>query len=92
MKTTEKTRFDTRLTREQKELFEYAATVGGYRSLTEFVLVSVEASAKKIVEEHNRIISSKRDQEIFFNAITEAPNPNESLGNAASRYNDLTKS
>ena len=60
--------------------------------MTEFVLVSVEASAKKIVEEHNRIISSKKDQEIFFNAITEAPNPNESLENAASRYNDLTKS
>jgi uncharacterized protein (DUF1778 family) len=92
MKASEKTRFDTRLTREQKELFEYAATVGGFRSLTEFVLVSVEESAKKIIGEHNQIISSKRDQEIFFNAIVDAPIPNESLKNAASRYNDLTKS
>jgi uncharacterized protein (DUF1778 family) len=92
MKTSEKTRFDTRLTREQKELFEYAATVGGYRSLTEFVLVSVEECAKKIVGEHNQIISSKRDQEIFFKAMVDPPIPNESLKKAASRYNDLIKS
>ena len=92
MKTTEKTRFDTRLTKEQKEFFEYAATIGGYRSLTEFVLVSVDERAKKIVEEHNRIISSKRDQEIFFHAISETPGPNETLENALMRYNDLVKS
>jgi len=92
MKTLEKTRFDTRLTKEQKEFFEYAATIGGYRSLTEFVLVSVDERAKKIVEEHGRIISSKRDQEIFFNAISEASKPNEALENAAARYNDLIKS
>jgi len=92
MKTTEKTRFDTRLTKEQKEFFEYAATIGGYRSLTEFVLVSVEERAKKIVEEHNKIISSKRDQEVFFNAIINAPKPNEALEKAAARYNDMIKS
>jgi uncharacterized protein (DUF1778 family) len=92
MKTIEKTRFDTRLTKEQKEFFEYAATIGGYRSLTEFVLVSVDERAKKIVEEHSRIISSKRDQEIFFRAISEAPKPNEALDNAAARYNNLVKS
>lgn len=92
MKTIEKTRFDTRLTKEQKEFFEYAATIGGYRSLTEFVLVSVDERAKKIVEEHSRIISSKRDQEIFFHAISKTPKPNEALENAVARYNDLVKS
>ena len=92
MKTIEKTRFDTRLTKEQKEFFEYAASIGGFRSLTEFVLVSVEERAKQIVEEHNKIISSKRDQEIFFQAISEAPKPNEALRNAAVRYNDFIHS
>jgi len=89
MKTIEKTRFDTRLTKEQKEFFEYAASIGGYRSLTEFVLVSVDERAKQIVEEHNKIISSKRDQEIFFQALSETPAPNTALGKAADRYNDL---
>ena len=92
MKTIEKTRFDTRLTKEQKEFFEYAASIGGYRSLTEFVLVSVEERAKQIVEEHNKIISSKRDQEIFFQAFSEPQKPNEALETAAARYNDLIKS
>jgi len=89
MKAMEKTRFDTRLTKEQKEFFEYAAAIGGYRSLTEFVLVTVEERAKEIVEQQNRIISSKRDQEIFFQAISEAPKPNEALENAAARYKAL---
>jgi uncharacterized protein (DUF1778 family) len=89
MKTIEKTRFDTRLTKEQKEFFEYAATIGGYRSLTEFVLVSVEERAKQIVEGHTKILSSKRDQEIFFQAFIEAPKPNEALENAATRYKNL---
>ena len=75
MKTAEKTRFDTRLTKEQKELFEFAATIGGYRSLTEFVLVSVEERAKKIVEEHNLILSSKKDQEIFLMQLLRLRNP-----------------
>lgn len=92
MKTIEKTRFDTRLTKEQKEFFEYAAAIGGYRSLTEFVLVSVEERAKQIVEDYTKIISSKRDQEIFFQAITEAPKPNEALGDAALRYINLIHS
>jgi len=92
MKTIEKTRFDTRLTKEQKEFFEYAASIGGYRSLTEFVLVSVEDRAKQIVEEHNKIISSKRDQEIFFQAISKSPKPNEALENAAERFNKLVNS
>ena len=60
--------------------------------MTEFVLVSVEERAKQIVEEHNKIISSKRDQEIFFQAISEAPKPNVALRNAAVRYNDLIHS
>ena len=92
MKTKEKTRFDTRLTKEQKEFFEYAALIGGYRSLTEFVLVSVDERAKRIIEAYNKIISSKADQEIFFNAISESPKPNEELENAAKLYNSLIKS
>jgi len=88
MKTVEKTRFDTRLTKEQKEFFEYAARIGGYRSLTEFVLVSVEERAKEIVKDHNKIISSKKDQELFFNAIIDTPSLNEALEKAAVKYNE----
>jgi uncharacterized protein (DUF1778 family) len=87
MKTTSKARFDTRLRQEQKEFFEYAARLGGFRTLTEFVVFSAQKRAEEIVEEHNKILASKRDREIFFNALTNPPHPNKYLKKAASRYN-----
>ena len=90
MKTIEKARFDTRLPKEQKDFFEFAATLGGFRTLTEFVIVSVQEKAKIIVEEHNKIISSKRDSEIFFKELINPSKPNEALKNAAARYKKIT--
>jgi len=87
MKTLEKSRFDTRLTKEQKEFFEYAASLGGFRSLTEFVIFSVQQQANNIIEKRNSILASKRDQEIFFKAIIKPQEPNNKLKQAALRFN-----
>lgn len=83
-------RFDTRLPKEQKEFFEYAANLGGYRTLTEFVIMSVQSKADEIVEKHRSIISSKRDQKVFFEAIMNPPAPGKRLSAAARKYNKLT--
>jgi uncharacterized protein (DUF1778 family) len=82
----EKARFDTRLTREQKAYFEKAALLGGYRSLTDFVILTVQNKAKEIIEEREKIIASRRDSEIFFEAITNPDQPNEALVLAAKAY------
>ena len=37
----EKARFDARLPKEQKQFFEKAALIGGYRNLTDFVISTV---------------------------------------------------
>jgi len=84
-------RFDTRLPKEQKEFFEYAANLGGYRTLTEFVIMSVQTKADEIVEKHRSIVSSKRDQEVFFEAIMNPPAPGKRLSAAARKYNKLAK-
>ena len=84
-------RFDTRLPKEQKEFFEYAANLGGYRTLTEFVIMSVQTKADEIVEKHRSIVSSKRDQEVFFEAVMNPPAPGKRLSAAARKYNKLTK-
>ena len=47
---TDTARFDTRLSKEQKELFEFAANLGGYRSLTDFVISSAQQKANEIVQ------------------------------------------
>jgi uncharacterized protein (DUF1778 family) len=92
MNTNTKARFDTRLSQQQKEFFEYAAILGGYRTLSEFILASAQERAKKIIEEHDRIISSMKDQEVFFNQLVNPSAPNENLKSASSRYKDIVNS
>jgi len=81
-----KTRFDARLSIEQKELFEKAASLSGYSSLTDFVLKTVQQKAQEIVNQNEKILASKRDSELFFSAILSSQEPSVSLSNAAASY------
>ena len=80
-------RFDARLSNEQKALFEYAAQLGGYRSLSEFVVSSAQKTADALVEKHRSILASQEDQAIFFKAIMNPAAPGKKLRNAAKKYN-----
>ena len=84
------TKFDVRLSAEQKQYFELAANFGGYKTLSEFVIFSVRAQADKIIEKHNAILASQKDQEIFFDTIMNPGKPNKKLKEAATRYKKLT--
>lgn len=86
MKHIEMARFDTRIPLEQKEFFEYAATLGGFRTLTEFVIYSAKIKAEEIVDKHNSILASKKDKEIFFNALVNPAEPNDSLKDAFKKH------
>ncbi|MEO7313800.1 MAG: DUF1778 domain-containing protein [Ginsengibacter sp.] len=83
----EQTRFDARLPKEQKQFFERAAYIGGFRNLTDFVIQSAEEKAKKIFEENEQIIAGKKDSQIFFDAITNPKKPSETLRKALDDYN-----
>lgn len=85
----EKARFDTRLSQEQKDSFEKAARLGGFKSLSDFVIVTVQQKAKEILLESAQIIASQRDSELFFNAITQSDKPNQKLTEAAEEYKTL---
>ncbi|WP_181306549.1 DUF1778 domain-containing protein [Rufibacter sp. XAAS-G3-1] len=85
----EKARFDTRLPIEQKQFFEKAAQLGGFRNLTDFVLAAAQTRAKEIIEEKEKIIASQKDSEVFFNAITNPGKPNEALLSAAKDFKAL---
>lgn len=86
----DKARFDTRLPLEQKELFEKAAKLGGYRNLTDFVVSTVQNKAQEIIEEKEKIIASQKDQKIFFEALTNPPSPNKELIAAKKAHDKLT--
>lgn len=81
-------RFDTRLPKEQKELFEKAAKLGGFRSLTDFVISTVQEKAREIVSEREQILASERDAKIFFEALMNPPEPNSALKAAAKKYKE----
>ena len=85
----DKTRFDTRLPLEQKQFFERAAILGGYRNLTDFVLTAVQDKAKEIINESEQIIATQRDKELFFNALVNPPKANKDLLSAKNDYDKL---
>ena len=86
---TKNARFDTRLPKEQKLFFEKAARLGGYRNLTDFVIMAVQEKAKEIISEKERIIASQKDSEIFFNAVMNPKAPSEELSKAANEFKAL---
>jgi len=85
----EQARFDARLPKEQKQFFEKAAYLGGFRNLTDFIILTVQEKAKEIIAEKEQIIASERDSQIFFEAITNPKKPSETLKKALEDYNDF---
>lgn len=81
-----KTRFDARIPESQKALFEKAAGLAGYRTLTEFLISSAQEKANVILEQHSAILASLKDKEVFFNNVINPPKPNESLKKAFKNY------
>ena len=89
MNSAEKTRFDTRIPKDQKDLFQYAAELGGFKTLSEFVIYSAKVQAEIIVQKHESILASKKDAKIFFEAVMNPPAANTSLKRAAKEYHQL---
>jgi len=86
---TKDARFDTRLPKEQKILFERAAKIGGFRNLTDFVVITVQERAKKIISERERVIASQKDSKVFFDAVMNPKQPNKELVKAANEFKAL---
>jgi uncharacterized protein (DUF1778 family) len=82
----EKARFDVKIPKAQKQLFEYAASLGGFRTLTDFIINAVQEKANTIIREHNTILGSEKDREIFFDALMNPAGPNKKLRDAAERF------
>ena len=91
-KKNESSRIEFRVSNEDKELFEHASSLRGYRSFSEFARIIISKEAKAIVSEEKQILASKRDREIFFNALMgKEEKPNQALISAIKYHNELTK-
>jgi uncharacterized protein (DUF1778 family) len=80
-----KERLEARLTSEQKELLQRAAEIEG-TTLTDFVIRSAQAQARRVIEEHTRIKLSLEDSQAFVASLLNPPAPNQRMMKAAAEY------
>jgi uncharacterized protein (DUF1778 family) len=78
-------RLEARITAEQKLLIEQAAALQG-RSVTDFVLTSVQDAARRAIEDHQRLDLTIRDRQAFVEALINPPSVNDRLRETARRY------
>ncbi|WP_372756001.1 DUF1778 domain-containing protein [Labilibaculum sp.] len=79
-------RFELRISQDEKRVFERASKISGHKTLASFVTSIVKKRAKEIIDDHEKILVSEKDKEIFFNTILANNEPNEKLMQAAKKY------
>lgn len=80
-------RLEARVTADQKALIEHAAALQG-RTMTDFVLSSVQDAARRVIEEHHQFHLSVRDSQAFVDALLTPQPTNERLRETVRRYRD----
>ncbi|WP_411961469.1 DUF1778 domain-containing protein [Mesorhizobium sp. CO1-1-3] len=82
-------RLEARITADQKSLIEHAAALQG-RTVTDFVLTSVQEAATRAIEEHQRLDLSVRDSRAFVDALINPQPVNDRLRETVRRYRQAT--
>lgn len=83
-------RLEARVSPETKALLQKAADLEG-RSLTDFVVASLQAEAYRVIERHQTLKLSLEDSDAFVGALLNPPQPNDALKEAGLRYkNDMS--
>ncbi|HEY1933015.1 MAG TPA: DUF1778 domain-containing protein [Acetobacteraceae bacterium] len=78
---------EARVTTEQKTLIEQAAALQG-RTVTDFVLTSVQDAARRAIKEHTQLALSVRDSEVFVDALLNPKPVNDRLRDTVHRYRE----
>lgn len=78
-------RLEARINSEMKALLQQAADLEG-RTLTDFVVASVQAEAYRVIERHQMLKLSLEDSEAFADALLNPPQPNAAIKSAVLRY------
>ena len=78
-------RLEARISGEQKQYFQYAANLLG-RSLTDFVIQSLQEAANQVMQKYELIELTKADRELFVKNLLNPPAPNKKLKDALRRH------
>lgn len=83
-------RLEARLSQMQKKLIQHAADLSG-RSLTDFVLKTLQEAAHKVIREHEIVTLTADESKHFVNVLMSPPKPNKALQKAAKRHREFIK-
>jgi uncharacterized protein (DUF1778 family) len=78
-------RLDARVTREEKEMIETAASLRG-TSASDFVRMATREVALRTIREHEVLRLDGEAKRVFVEALLNPPKPNDNLIAAARRY------
>lgn len=84
-------RLEARISPDIKALWQQAAELEG-RTLTDFVIASVQEAAYKTLEKHQILKLNQEDSEALVNALLNPLPSNEALKSAALYYKQVMKS
>lgn len=86
-KKAKESRVDLRITSEQKDLLEQAASLKGL-SLSSYLLSNSLEAARRDIDSHQRYILSDKDRDLFLSLIEHPPEPNQALKSAMRKFQD----
>ena len=78
-------RLGFRIDGKTKELIERAANLQS-RKLTDFCVSVLADTARRIISEHETILLSENDRQVFFDTLITPPKPNERLIRALEQH------
>ena len=81
-------RLEARIPREFKKTLEQAAAMTGHPTVTSFVLFTLQASARKVIEQHQQARLSAEESTQFVKTLLAPAAPNSALLGAFKRYRE----
>jgi uncharacterized protein (DUF1778 family) len=82
-------RLEARITTDQKALIQRAAELEG-RSVTDYVISSVQDAAKRTVEAHDLMVLSAAESRSFVDALLDPPPIGDRLRDSVRRHRTMT--
>ena len=83
-------RLEARIPREFKKTLEQAAAMTGHPTVTSFVLFTLQASARKVIEQHQQARLSAEESTQFVKALLAPAAPNSALRGAFKHYREVS--
>ena len=78
MTASKRNRIDLRVSKEQKDLLETAASLKGI-SLSAYLLANCLEIAQEDIAKHQKLVLSDRDRDLFLSLIANPPQPKQDL-------------